>query len=78
MLQTSDVQSKVVEEFTVASELMGLAIGSHGSNIANARAIDGVEDIVIDESHNSDGICVFKVRNHEEKPKRIPKITGLR
>jgi fragile X mental retardation protein len=61
MLQTSDVQSKFVEEFTVASELMGLAIGAQGSNIVNARNIEGVDEIVIDESHNTDGICVFKI-----------------
>lgn len=60
MLQTSSVSSKVVEEFTVSSDLMGLAIGSQGANISNARNIEGIEDIVIDESR-SDGLCTFKV-----------------
>lgn len=60
MLQTTAVSSNVVEEFTVATELMGLAIGAQGANISNARTIEGVEDIVIDESRN-DGLCTFKV-----------------
>lgn len=62
MLQTSAISSKHVEEFTVASELMGLAIGSQGVNISNARNIEGIEDIVIDESR-TDGLCTFKVHD---------------
>uniref|UniRef100_A0A915CQ97 Uncharacterized protein n=1 Tax=Ditylenchus dipsaci TaxID=166011 RepID=A0A915CQ97_9BILA len=61
MLSLSDSTAPFVEEFTVASELMGLAIGTHGSNITNARKIEGVEDVVIDESQRATGNCTFKV-----------------
>lgn len=61
MLSLNDQVANVVEEFAVAQELMGLAIGSHGANITNARKIEGVEDVIIDEAQRSNGICNFKV-----------------
>lgn len=45
------------EEFEVAQELMGLAIGNRGSNIAHARSLDGVVSIEIDESNNLFRVC---------------------
>ena len=61
MLSLTDASSNCVTEFTVVAELMGLAIGTHGVNIANARKIEGVEDVIIDESQRNNGICTFKV-----------------
>ena len=48
-------------EFHVAKELMGLAIGTHGSNIQEARKIKGITAIEIDE-HAS----VFKLSGDTE------------
>jgi fragile X mental retardation protein len=41
---------------------MGLSIGSHGANIAAARAIPGIESIYLDESHSESGQCTFKIQ----------------
>ncbi|RNA09091.1 fragile X mental retardation syndrome-related 1 isoform X2 [Brachionus plicatilis] len=51
------LNAKYSEEFCVAKELMGLAIGSHGSNIQEARKIRGITSIEIDENTSKFKIC---------------------
>lgn len=48
--------SKFFEKFTVKTELMGLAIGSHGSNILKAREVPGITAIEVE-----DDTCTIKV-----------------
>lgn len=61
--------SKFTEEFIVNKELMGLAIGSHGMNIQEARKIKGISTIEIDEQNSKFVIsgdteqCVKQARN---------------
>lgn len=50
-----------IEEFAVPFDLMGLAIGSHGKNIQNARSIKGVEDIQVIENNDGHTPVIFKV-----------------
>ena len=48
--------AKFFEKFSVKTDLMGLAIGSHGSNILKAREVQGITAIEVD-----DETCTIKV-----------------
>ncbi|XP_060578868.1 RNA-binding protein FXR1-like isoform X2 [Ruditapes philippinarum] len=60
-LQSTKIKSGHVEEFSVEESLMGLAIGTHGANIMQARRIEGVTGIELNES-----TCTFKVHGESE------------
>ncbi|CAF3041917.1 unnamed protein product [Rotaria sp. Silwood2] len=54
--------AKYFEKFTVKNELMGLAIGAHGTNILKAREVAGITAIEVE-----DDSCTIKVFGDTEK-----------
>ncbi|KAL3846906.1 hypothetical protein ACJMK2_017855, partial [Sinanodonta woodiana] len=61
-LQSTKIRSGYLEEFTVQEGLMGLAIGTHGANIQQARRIEGITAIELNEES-----CTFKVYGETEE-----------